>query len=171
MGGYDIPRRLIRRGNNRTHSNMAPLLVWNHQLLPNFYNKRQPPFFMSLRRDGSSSGNIKSIQATKRSSLGWVMIRFSSNICQVNKPEDIFVTVTSTKDIRRNGRTRRPLRWVSIPGHQRFESLNDKLSCVVKIDKSNFSYIPTSYRYLSRRKRYQRAAIRARWHQEWRFLN
>lgn len=68
----DIPRRLIRRGNNKTHSNLQPLLVWNHQLLPNFYNKRQPPFFISsLRKDGYPGGNTKNSLAVKRSG-GWV---------------------------------------------------------------------------------------------------
>ncbi|XP_057374533.1 uncharacterized protein LOC130695400 [Daphnia carinata] len=67
VGERDIPRRLIRRGNNKTHSNIQPLLVWNHQLLPNFYNKRQPPYFMSsLRRDGNL-GNTKNSVAVKRS--------------------------------------------------------------------------------------------------------
>ncbi|XP_046652002.1 uncharacterized protein LOC124342856 [Daphnia pulicaria] len=68
----DIPRRLIRRGNNKTHSNLQPLLVWNHQLLPNFYNKRQPPFFISsLRKDGYPGGNTKNSLAVKRSG-GWL---------------------------------------------------------------------------------------------------
>lgn len=80
----DIPRRLIRRGNNKTHSNLQPLLVWNHQLLPNFYNKRQPPFFMnSLRRDGYPS-NTKNTLAVKRSG-GWVNdTRLSQNVSSLS---------------------------------------------------------------------------------------
>lgn len=67
-GGHDIPRRLIR--NNKTHLGAPPLFVWNHQLLPNFQNKRHPPYFSSLRRDLYPAGARK--PAAKRSNLAWV---------------------------------------------------------------------------------------------------